>query len=237
MIYPSTDVLPANLLRFYVQFSRPMRETDVIFDRIRIIDDRGRVVVDPWRRAPLWNHDGTRLTLLIHPGRIKNGVNLNEDLGPVLDPERTYTLEIDAKVVDADDVPMAKTFQKKFTTTKAVRSFVLAEDWKLTAPKQGTRDALSLSFPRPLDHALLQRMVAVVGKDKRPIAGKVTVGKEEKSLTFVPAAPWQDAEYRVVVDPQLEDLAGNTPEQLFDVDNKAPEVAPRPQTLRFRPGK
>ena len=83
MIYPSTDVLPANLLKFYLQFSRPMRETDAIFDHIRIIDDQGNVIEDPWRRAPLWSNDGTRLTLLIHPGRIKTGVNLNLDLGPL----------------------------------------------------------------------------------------------------------------------------------------------------------
>src|SRR5207244_172284 len=106
------------------------------------------------------------------------------------------------------------------------RSFVLVEDWTLKAPKQGTREALSLTFPKPLDHALLQRMVTVVGADKKPVAGRVVVGREEKSLTFVPSAPWQAMEYRVVVDPDLEDLAGNTPEQLFDVDNEAPETPP-----------
>lgn len=237
MIYPSTDVLPANQLKFYVHFSRPMRETSGIFDHVRIVDDQGKPVEDPWRRTQLWNADGTRLTLLIHPGRIKQGVNLNTDLGPVLEPNRKYTLEIDGKVRDADDVPLGKTHRKKFSTTKAERSFVLAEDWSMKEPKQGTREALTLSFPRPLDHALLQRMVSVVDQNKKPVAGRVSVGREEKSLAFVPSAPWQGQEYRVVVDPDLEDLAGNTPEQLFDVNNEAPETPPKPQTLRFRPGR
>jgi len=36
--------------------------------------------------------DAKRLSLWIHPGRIKNGVNLREELGPVLEPNRKYTL-------------------------------------------------------------------------------------------------------------------------------------------------
>src|SRR5262249_53187510 len=48
MIYPTTDVLPANLLKFYVHFSRPMRQTATIFDHLRIVDDKGNVVEDPW---------------------------------------------------------------------------------------------------------------------------------------------------------------------------------------------
>jgi hypothetical protein len=236
-VYPSADVLPANQLKFYLHFSRPMRETKTVFDHLRLIDDKGKEVDDPWRRTELWSNDGKRLTLWIHPGRIKKGVNLREQVGPVLEPDRTYTLEIDGKILDADGVALGKTFKKKFKTTKAERTFVMVEDWKLTAPRQGTRGALALSFPKPLDHALLHRLVTVVDRDNKPVAGRIEVGKEEKSLTFTPTAPWGEQEYRVVVDPQLEDLAGNTPEQLFDVDNEAPETPPKPQKLKFKPGK
>ena len=48
-IYPSADVLPANNLKFYIVFSKPMREGCEIFDRIQLIDDRGKAVADPWR--------------------------------------------------------------------------------------------------------------------------------------------------------------------------------------------
>jgi hypothetical protein len=53
----------------------------------------GKDIPDPWRRTELWNEDATRLTLWIHPGRVKEGVNLREEFGAVLDPERkTYYL-------------------------------------------------------------------------------------------------------------------------------------------------
>jgi len=87
--------LPANLLKFYVHFTRPMRQTDTIFDQLHIVDERGEPVNDPWRRFPQWSDDGKRLTLWIHPGRVKRGVNLREEIGPVLAPGKKYTLRID----------------------------------------------------------------------------------------------------------------------------------------------
>lgn len=237
MVYPTSDVLPANQLKFYIHFSRPMRETKTIFERFHLIDDKGKEVPDPWRGSELWSKDGKRLTLVIHPGRIKRGVNLREEIGPVLEPNRGYTLRIDGKIEDADGVALGKTYEKKFTTGKELRSFVLVEDWELTAPKQGTREAVSLKFPRPLDHALLHSLITVVDSNNKPVAGRIVVGKEEKSVTFTPTAVWGDQQYRVLVDPDLEDLAGNTPEQLFDVDNTTPETPAKPQSLKFRPSK
>ena len=67
------------------------------------------------------------------------------------------------------------------------------------------------------------------------LAGRIELGKEERSLTFVPERPWQAKPYQVVVDGRLEDLAGNTPEGLFDVDNEAPGAEASRLTLTFRP--
>src|SRR5262249_33143360 len=96
VVYPTADVLPANLLKFYIHFSRPMRESRAIFDQIHILDEKGRAVSDPWRRTELWSADSKRLTLWIHPGRIKRGVGPRETEGPVLTPGRKYTLVIGA---------------------------------------------------------------------------------------------------------------------------------------------
>ena len=65
---------------------------------LEILDEQGTLVEDPWRRTELWTADARRLSLWIHPGRIKNGVNLREELGPVLEPNKTYKLIIRAEV-------------------------------------------------------------------------------------------------------------------------------------------
>lgn len=234
-VYPTADVLPANQLKFYIYFSQPMRESRTIFDHIHVLDDKGDEVIDPWRRTELWSADGKRLTLWVHPGRLKKGVNLNEELGPVLEEGRSYSLAITAKLLDADGQPLAKAFTKKFKTSKAIRTVVDVDEWKLAAPKAGGREALTITFPRPLDHALLGRFVEVFDEDGVPVRGAIAVGKEERSITFVPAAAWQDQEHRVVVDGRLEDLAGNSVEQIFDVDRKAPTADAPKQSVKFTP--
>jgi hypothetical protein len=234
-VYPTTAELPANHLKFYLYFSRPMRESRTIFDHFHILDDRGKPVLDPWRRTELWSTDGRRLTLWIHPGRIKTGVNLRDDLGPVLEPDRSYTLVIDREVLDADGRPLRETFRKKFRTTKPVRLLTDITQWKVQRPVAGTRKPVVLAFPRPLDHALLQRFVQVIDSENRAVAGRFELGAEERSLLFHPTHPWKSQTYQIVVDRNLEDLAGNTPEELFDVDNEgAATPAPR-LTLTFRP--
>ncbi len=234
-IYPTSDVLPANQLKFYIHFSKPMREGEAIFERIAILDEHGKAVEDPWRRTELWTADATRFSLWIHPGRIKNGVNLREEFGPVLEPNKTYRLVIKGEVEDGDGQPLGKDVVKKFRTTAVDDRRPLPQDWRLTPPPAGTRQALRLDFGEPLDQALMQRCIEVRGEAGAALEGTIRPGDKETSWLFEPKEPWQEADYTVRVDELLEDLAGNTPVRVFDTDLDKPK-GPRPKlTLPFRP--
>jgi hypothetical protein len=235
-VYPTAEVLPANLLKFYVHFSKPMREGPAVFDHIRLLDDRGEPVEDPWRRTELWNGDGTRLTLWVHPGRIKEGVNLREQLGPVLEPNRRYTLVVGTKLTDSEGHPLAAKFVKAFRTTAAVRTTIDLGEWAVTAPPAGTRLRLRVRPLRPLDHALLGRSLRVTDAAGNPVAGLGYVGPAEKLWSFAPKEPWAAGEYVVVCDDRLEDVAGNTILRPFDLDLTRPPRKDPPLTLRFRVG-
>lgn len=228
-IYPSGDKLPANLLKFYIHFSKPMREGAEIFDRFTILDDQGQAVEDPWRRTELWTSDARRLTLNIHPGRIKQGVNLREELGPVLEPGRKYTLVVEATLLDADGQPLREKYTKTFTTLAEDRDRPIPRLWKLTPPKAGTRDALVVEFGESLDRALAERYLKVWDAAEQRIAGKATLGAGEQSWSFTPAEPWKAARYTLTAEAELEDAAGNTPQRLFDTDLSLP--SPEPPTL------
>ncbi len=234
-VYPSARVLPENHLKFYIHFSKPMREGRAIFDRIHLVKEDGSRVEDPWRRTELWAEDARRLTLWIHPGRVKTGVNLREDLGPVLEPNRRYTLVIDASVQDADGQPLAKSFTKEFETTVADRQHPQPDEWELVAPDLATRQPLEIHFYESLDRALVQRFLAVEDEHGRPVAGRVELGEQEQSWSFLPDVPWREQNYLVIVNPLLEDLAGNTPERVFDTDLTAAPVRPPVLVLSFRP--
>jgi hypothetical protein len=233
-IFPSADELPANALKFYIHFSKPMREGPAIFDRIRLLDDRGEPVEDPWRRTELWNDDATRLTLWIHPGRIKEGVNLRDELGPVLEPNRNYRLVIEKSVTDASGEPLASGFEKAFRTTAAIRTAIDVREWTVTASHAGTRLPLKLAFPRPLDHALLGKCLSLRTPDGATIAGRAEIGAKEQTWSFTPERPWAEGELVLTADERLEDVAGNTPLRPFDLDLKAPPKKPLPRTLPIR---
>lgn len=234
-IYPSAWVLPANHLKFYLHFSQPMREDANIFDRIHLLDANGKHVEGAWRHTELWSADRKRFTLWIHPGRVKLGVNLREQLGPVLQSNREYTLVIGADVVDDEGRALGKEFTKKFRATAEERTRPRIEDWKLQAPPAQTTRPLVLKFPKALDRALLDRLITVVDAQGNLVRGRIDVAAEERSWSFHPEQAWQQDEYAVRVDGQLEDLAGNTFLRLFDVDLEKPAPQSPKLKLTFLP--
>jgi hypothetical protein len=223
-VYPTADRLPANLLRFYIHFSKPMREEREVFDRIRLLGDDGKEVPDPWRRVELWNEEATRLTLLLHPGRVKLGVALREAMGPVLQTGRAYTLEIGSGLLDAGNRPLGRAFAKRFTAVEDDRSRPAVADWKLGVPRAGTREPLVAAFPEPLDRWLLERCVRVLDGQGTRVPGRLAVGAEERSVSFTPERAWPAGACVLELDDALEDLAGNSPARLFEEDLSAPSL-------------
>ncbi len=234
-VFPTGDVLPANHLKFYIYFSQPMRGGQAMFKQFAILDEDGKEVYDPWLHDEIWDEEASCLILYIHPGRIKWGILLRELLGPVLRPDRRYTLVVRGGILDAEGRPTGKDFTKSFRTTAEDRERINVEDWKHTPPTAGTREPLTLQLPKSIDHRSLGRFLAVADESGKPVAGTIEIGKEEKSWLFRPAQPWSQQEYRVRVYPRMEDVAGNTPLRPFDSDLKA-ALAPSPRLhLVFRP--
>jgi hypothetical protein len=236
-IYPTADVLPANVLRFTIHFSQPMRGGKDIFKQIEILDAEGNVVSDSWLMDEMWDESGQILILYIHPGRIKWGVILREVFGPVLYPDRNYTLVVRGAMVDGNDQKLGKDYTKKFRTTTEDRVRIHLADWKLQAPAAGSSAALNLSFPKSLDHNSLKNLLTVKDAKGNAITGKINLAKDEKSWSFTPANPWGNQEYRLVVDSKFEDVAGNTPQRPFDLDLKAPALPPQRLEIPFQPTK
>lgn len=234
-IYPTAAELPANQLKFYLHFSQPMRQTRAIFDHIDLLGPQGRPVEDPWRRTELWSEDDRRLTLLIHPGRIKQGLQLGNLIGPVLEPGQSYTLIVHATMLDANGRPLGQAFTKKFRTQPAERTLPLVKDWRLAVPHSATDEPVRITFPRPMDRALLDRMLTVRTERGENVAGRIEVRSEETVWDFHPHLPWRNTKYIVAVDPRLEDLAGNNPQRLFDAAFAETEAVATTLEIPFQP--
>ncbi len=216
-IYPSSDVLPSNELRLYVEFSAPMSRGEAAA-YLHVLDAEGHVLPDVFLPAEeLWDPTYEWLTMTFDPGRIKRGLTSNEKLGPPIAPGRSYTLVIDSAWQDAHGEPLMSGYNKSFVGGPALRVPPDPAQWHLSAPRAGTTGQLTLDFPTPMNFPLLKRMLSVFVAG-RSIAGTVSIENQERRWRFTPAQPWMRGAYQLVVDRGIEDVAGNKIGQPFDID-------------------
>lgn len=215
-VYPDGPTWPANTLKTYIQFSRPMA-TGQEGDHIRLLDQDGRPVSDAFVNIPqeLWDPQGRRLTILFDPGRLKRGVGENMVSGEVLVPGRRFTLHIDPMRA-ADGAMMSAPFDHSFTAAPDVREKIDLTRWRLAPPPRADQP-LSVDFGRPLDHALILDRLRVM-RGGRPVAGVIELEDHDQVWRFQPDQPWRSGAYQLATDNELEDLAGNRPDRLFDRD-------------------
>lgn len=214
-IAPSSPTVPANLLRIYIEFSQPMSARDVE-RQVGLSADGGPVdlaFVDV--RNGLWDPERKRLTLFIHPGRVKTGVAVNEALGPVLREGAEIVVTVGAGARDADGRTLERPFEHRWRVGPPRRQGLDPAQWTLHAPET-PRGELILNFPFALDRGLLARALTVLTSDGA-VDGTWTVGEEERSVRFRPNAAWvAGITYRVAIDPVLEDPTGQRIGRAFE---------------------
>jgi len=216
-IDPALSILPANHLKFYLHFFRPM-ERGAVFQHLRLveIDASGKevaVVPEPFREVELWDETFTRMTIWFHPGRQKPGVNLNVEIGPILEEGKRYRLELSRNWRDEDGRPMDWLLRHEFLAGPPDETQPDPAKWTIATEGGLVR----VTTDGPLDPESLRKRVMV-----RPagegVALAVTVEADAGGFTMRRAGGWPAGAYRLIVDPRLEDLAGNSVARPFNVD-------------------
>jgi hypothetical protein len=221
-VYPSGDKLPENQLKFYLHFSAPMSRGEA-YEHVRLLDAGGEPIELPFLELgeELWDADFRRFTLFFDPGRIKRGLKPREEVGPVLEEGKRYTLVVDAAWRDAAGKPLTAEFRKPFEVGPPDDAPPDPSDWKLDLPAAGSHGPLGLEFPEALDHALLGRLLTVEFAGE-PVAGEISIADHETRWQFTPRDPWRPGDYQLVVGTALEDLGGNSIGRPFEVDELKP---------------
>jgi hypothetical protein len=216
-VFPSGDLLPENLLRFYVCFSSSMQRGRAE-EQIRLLDSDGRPAPDVLYRPPveLWDRSMRHLTILLDPGRLKRGVGPNRELGPPLKAGQEYTLAIGSRMFDLSGCPLRESFYKTFRVTKAVREPIDVEQWKILLPATDSHQPLALLFPRTLDWAPLWHAITIAQEGGQPIHGRIAIAEGERRWSFTPSSPWSAGPYHVRIASSLEDVCGNGLSGAFD---------------------
>lgn len=240
-VYPTADLLPENLLRFYIYFSAPMAR-DSVSAAITLSDSGGAPIPGVFlsNHHALWSPDGRRLTLILDPGRVKTGLDAHEAMGRALTAGERYTLMVDASALDVAGCRLSSTFTKAFLASEADVTLPNIHDWRLASPSAGTRETLELHLNGPHDHVSLAHRIRVRDLQGTVVAGAIALANHEQTWRFTPRAPWRAQDYAIIVDTTLEDIAGNRVTGLFD--RPTTDLASNPEepgvvTLSFTPAR
>jgi hypothetical protein len=218
-VYPTTNTLPENQLKFYLHFSAPMSRGEA-YQHLHLLDAKGHEIELAFLELgeELWDPSYRRFTLFFDPGRIKRGLKPREDLGPVLEEGKTYTFVVDQQWLDAQSSPLKEVYKKVFQAGPPDDQPPDPRTWKVQAPSPGSKEPLVVTFPKPMDHAMLQRVLHVMGTGDKNIPGAIQVSDAETRWQFRPQVAWAAGTYSLVVEKSLEDLAGNSIGRPFEVD-------------------
>jgi hypothetical protein len=214
------DNAPQNTLRFYLHFSRPMTRGEGL-KHVKLANKDGDPVDDAFLdlAEELWSADGRRLTLLFDPARVKRELAPREALGPVLEVGRGYRLTVDAAWPDENGFPLGKSFTKAFTATRPDEEPIDPAKWKVDV--DADRGWMKVTFEKPLDVALADRMIRLVTAAGKPVAGN-PFASDRRWFHSSGGDSLPPGEYLIRVDSRLEDPCGNRVGRAFEVNLAAP---------------
>jgi len=220
-IYPTQDTLPHNLLKIYLQFSRPMREGQSL-QHISVLkngrDTIPAVFLD--LQPELWNIDRTLLTLWLDPGRIKRDLQPNQRLGEPIENGATYRLVIGADWTDTRGLSLQQDYHKDFFVISRDSLSPDPERWTIRVPEAGTKKPVIIYFHEALDGVLLREAIRIADGQGKYLPGTVELRDEETIYLFTPEGSWSKGTYLMESEARLEDLAGNNLNRPFDRDLK-----------------
>lgn len=220
-ISPSARSIPANTLRLYVTFNHPARGAVETRD-IRLLDDAGRTIDGAFMDfgQDLWSPDGRRLTVLFDPGRVKRGVEGDGESAAPLQVGHSFTVEVSGK-------------RFRYQVTPAIRSAINPQTWRVALPKAEAREALTVTFDREMDEALLRDQLGVEDARGRLQAGQTTTSSSGRVWSWRPKHGWRTGDYQLVIGSNLEDVSGNRVGEALDHEVGSPDAAREPVAVPF----
>lgn len=213
-VHPAGPVWPENILRFHLVFDRAMDPGDAAA-QVWLETAAGARVEGALVDIPdgLWSSQGTVLTLLFHPGRVKQGLAAHRALGRALAAGGDYRLVIGGGLMGEDGRTLGAARQVPLRIGPAEMRGLDPARWRWTPPHPGSTAPLAIATGRQMDALSLQGGLRLEDGDGR--AHAVTLQAKGNRIIAVPAVPWPDV-IRLAVAPWLEDVCGNRLHEGFE---------------------
>ena len=221
LVQPSGPEVPANLLRISISLAAPLEGR--LLPRLSLLRADGSQVQEPFLQQELWSPSGKILTVLLHSGRVKTGLNAHDEKGPILSAGDDVALALDGAPI------------KRWRVGPADESGPMASEWKLSAVRAESKQALVVALDGPIDGRDADYL-AIADVRGRRVAGRARLTNGESTWTFTPIAPWRPGAYKLVVRGTLEDPAGNRLGSHFETSIYSPPGFPVDAVVPFAIG-
>lgn len=202
VVYPSAPSVPANLLRISIVFPAPPVAGETL--KVWLSDRNGAEIEGAFYPQRLWSTDGRTLTVYLDPGRVKTGLKIRSEYGPILRAGESVQLRLGDRVL--------KTWSIQPVHEQPIEPRLRA----LAPPLAGSRTPLSVTFEFPIDRQDVD-LIAIQDPDGRRADGVSSLARGERTWTFRPARPWSPGRYVLRLNAELEDPEGNRLTSSFEV--------------------
>jgi hypothetical protein len=207
LVQPSSAEVPANLLRISLRFATQVE--GAVLPRVSLLRADGKEIQEPFLKQELWSPDGKVLTILLHPGRVKSGLNARDAMGPILLTGHDISLAFDGHPI------------RRWRVGPKDDAGPNTAKWKLHSVQAESRQPLVVVFDRPIDGQDADYL-AIADASGRRVAGRVRLTAGESVWTFAPDVAWRVGAYELVARGTLEDPAGNRLGSRFETSIDSP---------------
>jgi hypothetical protein len=221
-VHPSGPEVPGNLLRVSIRFAAAVEGP--VLPRLSLRRADGAPIDAPFLEQELWSPDGKVLTVMLHPGRVKSGLNARDAMGPVLSAGDHMALALAGRPI------------KEWSIGAPDETGPVVSSWKLSDIRVGSRQALVVRLDAPIDGQDADYLAIADPQDHR-VPGHARLTHGETVWTFTPNAPWRAGPYRLVARGTLEDSAGNRPGSHFETSIDSPPADPVDATVSLTPSR
>jgi hypothetical protein len=218
LVQPSASEIPANLLRISIRFAAQVEGP--LLPRLSLQTADGRPIQQPFLEQELWSPNGKVLTFMMHPGRVKSGLQARAERGPILFAGHAVTLALDGRPI------------KQWSVGPEDESGPVVSAWTMSSVSAGSTQPLVVALDGPIDGQDADYLAIADARDRR-VAGRARLTNGENTWTFTPDAAWRAGKYKLVARGTLEDSAGNRLGSHFETSIDSPPGRPVDAAITF----
>ena len=212
--YPVAQTIPYNILFFNIRFSHAMADDETAYKYVKVYDENGVERKQAWRQKANWFDDGKVLALMIHPGRVKNGIHYES---PLFDSSKSYTIKVSKDIKDVNGNPIATDYVQEYRVSGVDKISPALNKVQVSQPSSNTTNPVLLSFSEGIDMTSVIIGTIILDSENNKVPFYVRQGNADSEYQLYPDEKWKKGTYTLVMKSYVYDFAANRIERLFEV--------------------